>query len=103
MMHEPEKSDLCKVAKKPANNPGQPGAEPVEPRRGAEGNAVEPRTCRTPSRVSVLLGLDRVRQAASPLCRDSPEVGARCANRARRDLCGGCRVTGIPTAIPTQC
>ncbi len=23
--------------------------------------------------------------------------GARCGNSARRDLCGGCRVTGIPT------
>jgi hypothetical protein len=26
-------------------------------------------------------------------------VGARCANRARRDLCGGCAVMRIPTAI----
>jgi hypothetical protein len=28
-----------------------------------------------------------------------PEVRARCPNWARRDLCGGCSVTGIPTAI----
>ena len=29
-----------------------------------------------------------------------PEVGARCVNRARRDLCGGGHpVTGVPTAI----
>jgi hypothetical protein len=28
-----------------------------------------------------------------------PEVGARCVNYARRDLCGGCPVMGIPTAI----
>src|SRR5262245_20255718 len=27
-----------------------------------------------------------------------PEAGARCGSAARRDLCGGCRVTGIPTA-----
>jgi len=27
-----------------------------------------------------------------------PETGARCGNTARRDLCGGCRVTGSPTA-----
>jgi hypothetical protein len=160
MMHEREKSDPFKVGKKPANNPGQLGAESVDRREGAEGNAVEPRTCRTPSRESVLQGLDRVRQAAkarkkerftallhhvsvellkdayswlkrdaatgphhvgtndstrsgfpagsahpssvapSSLCRHSPEVGARCVNRARRDLCGGYRVTGIPTAIP---
>ena len=33
------------------------------------------------------------------LCRQTPEVGAVCANRARTDLCGGCPVTGIPTAI----
>jgi len=26
-------------------------------------------------------------------------VGARCVNRARRDLCGGCAVRGIPTVI----
>ena len=100
MMHEREKSDLRIVAKKPANKPGQPGAESVERRQGAEGNMEEPRTRRTPSRESVPRGLARVRQAATPLCRHSPEVGARCANRARRDLCGGCWVTGIPTAIP---
>ena len=27
-----------------------------------------------------------------------PEVGAQCVSSARWDLCGGCRVTGIPTA-----
>ncbi|MBI2295299.1 MAG: group II intron reverse transcriptase/maturase [Betaproteobacteria bacterium] len=64
MMHEREKSDPFKVAQKPANNPGQPGAEPVERREGAEGNAVEPSTHRTLSRASVSQRLDRVRQAA---------------------------------------
>ena len=29
----------------------------------------------------------------------SPKVGARCVNRARRDVSGGRRVTGVPTAI----
>ena len=33
------------------------------------------------------------------LRRSSPEVGARCVNYARRDLCGGCPVMGIPTAM----
>src|SRR6266545_3480013 len=33
--------------------------------------------------------------ARSALCRQVPTVGARCANRARRDLCGGCSVMGI--------
>jgi hypothetical protein len=27
-----------------------------------------------------------------------PEVGARCGSSARWDLCGGRRVTGVPTA-----
>jgi RNA-directed DNA polymerase len=36
--------------------------------------------------------------ALCPLHRHSPEVGARCSNRARRVLCGGCAVTRIPTA-----
>jgi RNA-directed DNA polymerase len=64
MMHEREKSDLSTVAKKLANKPGQPGAESVERREGAEGNMGEPRTRRTPSRESVHQGLARVRQAA---------------------------------------
>ena len=64
MMHEREKSDPCEVVRKPANKPGQPGAESVERRQGAEGNAVESRTCRTRSRASVFQGLGRVRQAA---------------------------------------
>ena len=29
-----------------------------------------------------------------------PEVGARCVSSARRDLCGGRPVTGVPTATP---
>jgi RNA-directed DNA polymerase len=64
MMHGQEKSDPCEVAKKPANKPGQPGAELVERRRGAEGNTGEPRTRRTQSRGSVSQELERVRQAA---------------------------------------
>jgi len=31
-------------------------------------------------------------------CALLPEARARCGNSARRDLCGGCRVTGIPSA-----
>ena len=33
------------------------------------------------------------------LHRQIPEVGARCVNCARRDLCGGHSVMGVPTAI----
>lgn len=32
------------------------------------------------------------------LSRQILEVGAVCVSSARTDLCGGCRVTGIPTA-----
>ena len=64
MMHDQEKSDLSISAGKLANKDGQPSAEPMEQRGRAEGNAVESRTCRTPSRESVFQGLDRVRKAA---------------------------------------
>ena len=33
------------------------------------------------------------------ILRQTPEVGAVCGKSARTDLRGGCRVTGIPTAI----
>jgi hypothetical protein len=49
---------------KPTNKAGQPAAEPVERRAGAEGNTGEPRTRRAPYRGSVSPGLERVRQAA---------------------------------------
>ena len=64
MMHGSEKSDLAIVAVKPANNAGQPAAEWVERRAGAEGNAVKHRTRRAQDRESVSQGLDRIRQAA---------------------------------------
>ena len=64
MMHGREKSDFAIVAMKPANKAGQPAAESVERRAEAEGNTVEPRTRRTPSRDSVTVGLERVRTAA---------------------------------------
>src|SRR5262249_39370787 len=37
--------------------------------------------------------------AQRALRRQSPKVGAVCPNRARTDLCGGCSVMGVPTAI----
>ena len=69
MMHEQEKSDLFIVATKPANKPGQPGAESVERREGAKGNAGQLHTCRTQRRVSVSQRLNRIRQAAISHCR----------------------------------
>ena len=95
MMHGGEKSDLAIVAAKPANNDGQPSAELVERRAGAEGNAGQDRTRRAQDRASVSKGLDRVRH----VCRQTPKVGAECPNWARSDLCGGRSVMGVPTAI----
>jgi hypothetical protein len=71
MMHDQEKSDLSTVAVKSANKGGKPSAESMERREGAEGNAVESRTRRTPSRESVFQGLDRVRQAAKAKKKES--------------------------------
>jgi RNA-directed DNA polymerase len=63
-MHGGEKSDLAIVAEKPANNFGQPDAEWVEPRAGAEGNAAQQRTRRAQDRASVSQRLDRIRKVA---------------------------------------
>ena len=62
-MNGHEKSDPAVVAMKPANKAGQPAAEPVERRAGAEGNADQQSTHRSQSRARVTQALDRVRQA----------------------------------------
>ena len=38
--------------------------------------------------------------AKRTICRQPPEVGAECVNRACSDLCGGRSAMGVPTAIP---
>ena len=64
MMHGPEKSDLCEVAKKPANACEGPQGESVERRQGAEGNTGKAGMRRTPGQISMFSGLDRVRERA---------------------------------------
>jgi RNA-directed DNA polymerase len=64
MMNGPEKSDSAIVAKKLANNAGEPAAEWVERRAGTKGNMGQSNTCRAQNRASVPQGLERVRQAA---------------------------------------
>jgi hypothetical protein len=59
-----EKSDPAIVAMKPVNEAGQPVAESVERRAGAEGNADQHSTHRTQIRARVTQALDRVRHAA---------------------------------------
>src|SRR5579863_6017024 len=64
MMNEPKKSDLVKVALRPANKIARAIAEPAERRTGAEGNANQQSTDRTQCRARVSQALERVRQAA---------------------------------------
>ena len=65
MMYGAKKSDLAIVAVKPTNKAGCLSvAESVEPRAGAEGNAIQQSTYRTLSRTRVSHALGRVRQAA---------------------------------------
>jgi hypothetical protein len=64
MMHGPGKSDSAIVARKPTNKAGQPAAEPVERRAGAEGNAGQQSTCRAQNRESVSQALERIRHVA---------------------------------------
>jgi hypothetical protein len=111
MMNGRGKSDSAIVARKPTNKAGQPAAEPVERRAGAEGNASQQSTCRAQNRESVSQALERIRHVTlqrmescvrHPRARwlgvNSPKVGAECPNWARSDLCGGRSAMSGPTA-----
>jgi RNA-directed DNA polymerase len=63
-MNGDEKSDRAIVAVKPANKTGKPGAERVERRAGAKGNANDPHGGRARDRETSRLGIERVRKAA---------------------------------------
>src|SRR3989440_11051064 len=63
-MYDHEKSDPAIVAVKPTNKAGQPAAELVEPRAGAEGNVSQQSTGRAQYRGTVSQALARIRQAA---------------------------------------
>ena len=64
MMHGREKSDSVIVAVKSPNKTGEPAAEAMERRAGAEENASQQSTRRAQDRESVSQALERVRQAA---------------------------------------
>ena len=98
MMHDYEKSDPAIVAVKLTNKTGQPAAESVEPRAGAEGNvSQQSRAGHYRGTVSQALKHNgRCENIAKR--RHAPEVGAVCPNWARTDLCGGREVTRVPTA-----
>jgi hypothetical protein len=61
MMYDHEKSDSAIVAVKPTNKAGQPAAELVEPRAGAEGNVSRQSTGRAQYRGTVSQALERIR------------------------------------------
>ena len=61
MMYDREKSDPAIVAVKPTNKAGQPAAELVEPRAGAEGNVSQQSTGRAQYRATVSQALKRIR------------------------------------------
>ena len=79
MMHGREQSDSVIVAVKSPNKTGEPGAEAMERRAGAEENASQQRTRRTQGRESV----SKIRSAyGRPQVLPSPsEVGAGCGVR----------------------
>ena len=64
MMYDHEKSDPALVAVKPTNKAGQPAAELVEPRAGAEGNASQQSTGRAQYWEAVSQALKRIRHVA---------------------------------------
>ncbi len=63
-MYDREKSDPAIVAVKPTNKAGQPAAELVEPRAGAEGNVHQQSTGRAQHRETVSQALKRMRHVA---------------------------------------
>ena len=77
MMNDAQKSDGCVVAMKSANKPEGAGAELMERRRPAEGNAGESCTHRTLSRARVSPGLDRVRERAKNAFSSNTQGGSR--------------------------
>ena len=87
MMYDHEKSDPAIVAVKPTNKAGQPAAELVEPRAGAEGNVSQQSTGRAQYRGTVSQAPKRIRNFLRiSRRRYIPEVGAVCPNWARTDL-----------------
>ena len=63
-MNEREKSDPAIVAAKSTNEAERSGSEPMEPRAGTKGNAVQQSTFRTQGRADASQALERIRRAA---------------------------------------
>ena len=98
MMYGREKSDSVIVAVKSPNKTGEPAAEAMERRAGAEENASQQRTRRTQSRESVSQTPERVRTAAR-FCRHYPrwEPDAGCVRRSWYELASASLVRPKPS------
>src|SRR5208283_4418422 len=95
-MNGREKSDPVIVAVKSPNKTGEPAAEAMERRVGAEENARQRRTRRTQSRESVTPTPERVRTAAR-FCRHYPRWEPDAGKPHVRICAGG---PGQPGSLP---
>ena len=95
MMHGREKSDSVIVVVKSPNKTGEPAAEAMERRAGAEENASQQRTRRTQSRESVSQTPERVRTAAR-FCRHYPRWEPDAGKPHVRFCAGGGRGNPVP-------
>jgi hypothetical protein len=103
VMHGCKESDRFIGPRKPSNKGGpKEPAEKVEGRERAKGNVAAHTRDRTQGRGTPVTRA-RPRTAGTFGCSHvRPEAGARCGSAARRDLCGGCWVTSVPTANTTM-
>ena len=100
MTNEQEKSDLFVVAMKPGEQTlGDRARSRWSQGRGPRGTQAGNACAGLRAGKACPRGSPGYAELLVELRRSSPEVGARCVNYARRDLCGGCPVMGIPTAI----
>src|SRR5215467_11570179 len=98
MMYGHEKSDSAIVAGKPTNKAERSAAELVERRAGTEGNAGQPSTRRTLSRVSVTQG---VGSRTATYCRLYPRWEPHAGKPHVRICAGGTRqLVSLPRKMP---
>jgi len=91
MMYDHEKSGPAIVAVKPTNKAGQPAAELVEPRAGAEGNVSQQSTSRAQYLGTVSQALKRMRNFVRlSRCAVTHPRWEPCARIGLARICAGC-------------
>src|SRR5207342_1320252 len=101
-MYDHEKSDPAIVAVKPTNKAGQPAAELVEPRAGAEGNLPQQSTGRAQYRVTVSQALEHIRNFVRISRRAVTYRWEPCARIGLARICAGCALqarSSLPSAM----